>query len=374
MDPSLSAPLETALGPLHLELGAKMVPFTGYRMPLHYTTGIIQEHKHTREAVSLFDVSHMGQILISGEHAGKYLESVAPANILGLASGRQCYSYLTNDGGGIIDDLIIINVGPSYLLIVNAANKHTDLTMLREHCRINCEVELDKNRSLLALQGPSAESSLCRLAPETSRMAFMDICSVELAGISCIVARSGYTGEDGFEISTPSDQVESLARTLLQLPSVRPAGLGARDSLRLEAGLCLHGNDINPEISPVEADIGWAIPKIRRRGGQRAGGFPGADHILSMLDEGPSRIRVGIQATGRTPVRAQTRLETLNGQFAGEVTSGGFGPSVGGPVAMGYVRPSLAMPGTQLQAIVRNKQLLVTVEKLPFVPLRYHRR
>jgi aminomethyltransferase len=350
-----------------------MVPFAGYQMPLNYPTGIIQEHKHTRDAASLFDVSHMGQIRLVGSRAAACLESVAPADIIGLTPGRQCYSYLTNDAGGIVDDFMVMNINSGYQIIVNAANTYSDLHLLKEVCGRGCEVEHLDTYSLIALQGPSAAAALSELAPETSDMRFMDVRTLELNGMSCTISRSGYTGEDGFEISISSDSVESLTRALLQFPGIQPAGLGARDSLRLEAGLCLHGNDIGPQISPVEANIAWAIPKVRRKGGLREGEFPGATAILSLLNGGPSRVRVGIRTDGRAPVRAHTQLESHDGECVGEVTSGGFGPSIGGPVAMGYVAPKWAPPGTRLWAIVRDKHLPVTITSLPFVNLRYHR-
>ena len=350
-----------------------MVSFAGYQMPLNYPTGIIQEHKHTRELASLFDVSHMGQIRLIGSSAATCLESVAPTDIIDLAPGRQCYSYLTNHVGGIVDDFMVMNINSGYQMVVNAANKFSDLDVLREGCRRGCAVEHLSTHSLIALQGPFAVTALAQLAPQISEMRFMDVRTLQLDGTPCTVSRSGYTGEDGFEISICSDSVESLTRALLQISGVQPAGLGARDSLRLEAGLCLHGNDIGPQISPVEANIAWAIPKVRRRGGIREGGFPGAASILSMLDAGPPRVRVGIRTDGRAPVRAQAPLETSDGKAVGEVTSGGFGPSIGGPVAMAYVAPEWAPPGTQLWAIVRNKRLPVAVTSLPFVPLRYHR-
>jgi aminomethyltransferase len=350
-----------------------MVPFAGYQMPLNYPTGIIQEHKHTRELASLFDVSHMGQIRLVGSRAAVYLESTAPADIIGLAPGRQRYSYLTNLAGGIVDDFMVMNINSGYQMVVNAANTFSDLDVLQEACGPGCLVERLSTHSLIALQGPFAAAALAKIAPEIADMRFMDVRALKLGGVPCIISRSGYTGEDGFEISIPSDNVDSLTRALLQISGIQPAGLGARDSLRLEAGLCLHGNDIGPQISPVEANIAWAIPKARRRGGIREGGFPGAAPILSMLDDGPPRVRVGIRTDGRAPVRAQAPLQTSDGQVAGEVTSGGFGPSIGGPVAMAYVASNWAQPGTRLWAIVRNKHLPVAVAPLPFVPLRYHR-
>jgi aminomethyltransferase len=268
---------------------------------------------------------------------------------------------------------MVMNINSGYQMVVNAANTFADLDVLREACGHSCAVEHLSTHSLIALQGPFAATALREMAPEISDMRFMDVRILELDGAPCTISRSGYTGEDGFEISTPSDSVDSLARALLQISGIQPAGLGARDSLRLEAGLCLHGNDIGPQISPVEANIAWAIPKLRRRGGIREGGFPGAAPVLSMLDDGPPRVRVGIRTDGRAPVRAQALLETSDGKPAGEVTSGGFGPSIGGPVAMAYVAPNWALPGTRLWAIVRNKHLPVAVTPLPFVPLRYHR-
>ena len=300
-------------------------------------------------------------------------ESTAPADIIGLAPGRQCYSYLTNHAGGIVDDFMVMNINSGYQMVVNAANTFSDLDVLREACEGDCTVEHLNTHSLIALQGPFAATALAEITPEITSMRFMDVRTLNLGGALCTISRSGYTGEDGFEISTPSECVEFLARALLQISGVQPAGLGARDSLRLEAGLCLHGNDIGPQISPVEASIAWAIAKTRRRGGIREGGFPGATPLLSMLDDGPPRMRVGIRTDGRAPVRAQTPLETPDGKPAGEVTSGGFGPSVGWPVAMAYVVPKWALLRSQLCAIVRNKRLPVTVAPLPFVPLRYHR-
>nr|MDQ2697010.1 glycine cleavage system aminomethyltransferase GcvT [Pseudomonadota bacterium] len=328
---------------------------------------------HTRMAAGLFDVSHMGQVRLSGEGAAAALESLTPADVVGLATGRQRYALLTNESGGILDDLMITNAGDHLLLVVNAACKAQDVDHLRANLGDRCRVELLEDRALLALQGPLAGQVMARLAPDAAGLVFMTGAAVEPGGVRCYITRSGYTGEDGFEISAPAAQAEALARRLLADPAVAPAGLGARDTLRLEAGLCLYGHDIDAATTPVEAGLGWSIPKVRRRGGERQGGFPGADVILRQLQDGAARQRVGIRPQGRAPVREGAQLQDPAGRAVGRVTSGGFGPSVGAPVAMGYVETAYAGPDTALHALVRGKPLPVQVAKLPFVQQRYYR-
>ncbi len=369
----------TPLHSLHEELGARMVSFAGFEMPVQYALGVLKEHLHTRAAAGLFDVSHMGQIRlrpISGNiaDAARALERVVPVDILGLEAGRQRYAFFTDEGGGLLDDLMVANRGNQFLLVVNAACAAKDEAHLRAHLSDVCEIErLD--RALIALQGPKAESALARLAPNCVRMRFMDMREVAIMGAPCVVARSGYTGEDGFEISAPSDIAREISEGLLEDPDVCPIGLGARDSLRLEAGLCLYGSDIDETTTPIEAGLAWAIQKTRHAGGERAGGFPGAATILDQLVKGPPRRRVGLRPDGRAPVRAGAPLFVdLEGTSpVGAVTSGGFGPSVGAPIAMGYVPASLATRGTTLFAEVRGTRLPVRVAKPPFIEPRYKR-
>jgi aminomethyltransferase len=363
---------KTPLDTLHRDLGAKMVPFAGYEMPLQYPSGIMSEHRHTRAYAGLFDVSHMGQVRLKGANASQALESLVPMDIIDLGLNRQRYALFTNAEGGILDDLMITNAGDGLFVVINAACKTQDI----EHMRSlgdRCDIQVLEQYALLALQGPDAAQVMARLAPELTRLVFMTAAKVKIADAECFVTRSGYSGEDGFEISVPADQAESLARTLLDQPEVAPAGLGARDSLRLEAGLCLYGNDIDTTTTPVEANLTWALSKVRRSGGAREGGFPGADIILAQIREGVTRKRVGLQPQGRAPVRAGTELLSLAGQPVGRVTSGGFGPSVERPVAMGYVTTGYETVGTELQALVRGKPLPITVVKLPFVTQRYYR-
>lgn len=371
----------TPLHDLHIELGARMVSFAGYDMPIQYPLGILKEHLHTRAAAGLFDVSHMGQIALrprsgSVEEIAHALESLVPVDVVGLLAGRQRYAFFTNAKGGIIDDLMIGHRGDHLSLIVNASRKDVDAQHLRAALAGVCSVEVLDYRALLALQGPAAAAVLARLAPGISSMAFMEIRSVSLAGVDCVVSRSGYTGEDGFEISVPAGHVETLARILLGDDAVAPIGLGARDSLRLEAGLCLYGADIDGETTPVEAALEWAIQKVRRRGGTRTGGFPGADVVLDQLIQGASRRRVGLKPVDRMPVRAGAPLFFDQAAPApiGKVTSGGFGPSVGAPIAMGYVRRDLARPGASIFAEVRGSRVALGVVDLPFVPHRYKRK
>jgi aminomethyltransferase len=369
---------ETPLHALHLRRGARMVPFAGYEMPVQYPSGIIKEHLHTRAAASLFDVSHMGQITVrprSGQavDAARALETLVPGDLLRLAAGRQRYTVLTNSAGGILDDLIVANQGDSLMLVVNASCKDFDEAHLRSHLSPSCTVEPLADRALVALQGPAAEDALAALAPDIRAMRFMDVRAATLLGAPCFVSRSGYTGEDGFEISMPAAAAEPLCDALLRNPAVAPAGLGARDSLRLEAGLCLYGADLDETTTPVEAGLEWSIPKVRRAGGERAGGFPGAEAILGQIAGGGSRRRVGLRPEGRIPVRAGAPLLRNEGDAApvGAVSSGGFGVSLDAPVAMGYVPPDAATPGTRLFTEVRGRRLAVTVSTLPFVPARY---
>jgi aminomethyltransferase len=370
----------TPLYALHVERGARMVPFAGYDMPVQYPTGILKEHLHTRAAAGLFDVSHMGQIALrprSGQmqDAALALEALAPVDVLGLNDGRQRYAFFTNSAGGILDDLMIAHRGDHLHLVINAACKEADEAHLRSHLASACVVEPLNDRALLALQGPLAERVLALLAPEAAAMRFMDVRTLSLAGIACEVSRSGYTGEDGYEISVPAARAEELALALLADDSVALIGLGARDSLRLEAGLCLYGFDIDTTTTPIEADLAWAMQKSRRAGGARAGGFPGADVIFEQLARGATRRRVGLRPAERAPVRHDARLyrTEADADAIGVVTSGGFGPSVQAPVAMGYVARDCAAPGTRLFADVRGKRLPIQVCDLPFVPHRYKR-
>ena len=364
----------TPLHALHCELGARMVPFAGYEMPVQYPTGIIKEHVHTRAAAGLFDVSHMGQVRLTGAARAGALESLVPVDVIDLRAGSQRYAFFTNDHGGILDDLMIANYDDHLLLVVNAACKQADIAHLRAHLTGRCEVEELSERALLALQGPKAGTVLARLAPDTESMLFMSVRSVTLGSIPCQVSRSGYTGEDGFEISVPADRADELARLLLAQPEVAPIGLGARDSLRLEAGLCLYGHDIDTTTTPVEANLTWALSKSRRKDGSRPGGYPGAETILAQLAAGVARNRVGLRPQGRMPVREGTELIDETGRVVGKVTSGGFGPTVGAPVAMGYVSAGNAQPGTQLGAIARGQRVEVSVAATPFTPHRYKRR
>ncbi|OCW56871.1 glycine cleavage system aminomethyltransferase GcvT [Hoeflea olei] len=372
--------LKTPLHSLHLELGARMAGFAGYDMPIQYPMGVMKEHLHTRTEAGLFDVSHMGQILIrakSGDvrDAALALERLTPVDVAGLKPGRQRYGMFTNDKGGLEDDFMVANRGDHLYLVVNAACKHADLARLKAALSDSCEIEPQFDRGLLALQGPEAESVLAAYAAEAEDMLFMDVAEFDIAGVQAVVSRSGYTGEDGYEISLPADETERVARLLLSDDRLAPIGLGARDSLRLEAGLCLYGHDIDATTSPVEANLKWAIQKVRRTGGERAGGFPGADRILPEFETGTARLRVGLQPTGKAPVRAGAALyeHETGGEVIGTVTSGGFGPSAGAPVAMGYVPARLSSTGTTLYADVRGKRLEMAVTALPFVASTYKR-
>ncbi len=364
---------KTPLYTLHRELDAKIVEFANYQMPLNYPSGIIKEHRHVRESAGLFDVSHMGQIKVTGDSAAESLESLLPTDLSKLDVGRQRYSFLTLDTGGILDDLMISRFEDHYLLVVNASNKHQDFNHIAGRLPADCTAELLDNRSLLALQGPLAREVMSRLCPDLTTMRFMDTMDAEIEGIKCQAFCSGYTGEDGFELATNKDDALKLAQLLLDQTEVQPAGLGARDCLRLEAGLCLHGNDIHPNITPVAAGLSWAIPASRRKGGSKSGGFPGSEPILLELENGPSLTRVGIQPEGRAPVRAHSEIVNPTGEPVGEVSSGSYGPTVGRPIAMGYVRSTCSAVGTDLRAIVRGKPLSVKICPLPFIKHNYRR-
>ncbi|EJB02522.1 glycine cleavage system T protein [Rhizobium leguminosarum bv. trifolii WSM597] len=370
---------KTPLHALHLQLGARMVPFAGYDMPVQYPAGVMKEHIHTRTEAGLFDVSHMGQVIVkaksgSYEDAALALESLVPVDILGLAEGRQRYGFFTDDSGCILDDLMITHLDDHLFVVVNASCKEADLAHLQTHIGDRCDITL-LNRALIALQGPRAVEVLAELWADVAAMKFMDVRHCRLHDVSCLVSRSGYSGEDGFEISIPADKAEDVTMRLLEHPDVQAIGLGARDSLRLEAGLCLYGNDIDTTTSPVEAALEWAMQKARRSGGARAGGFPGSGRILSELDNGAARRRVGLKPEGKAPVRGHAKLyaDAEGKAEIGEVTSGGFGPSVEGPVAMGYVPVSHAAAGTLVYAEVRGKYLPITVSALPFVTPTYKR-
>ncbi|QQO36764.1 glycine cleavage system aminomethyltransferase GcvT [Bradyrhizobium diazoefficiens] len=370
----------TPLYDLHVSLGGKMVPFAGYDMPVQYPAGVLKEHLQTRTSAGLFDVSHMGQIALrpkSGkvEDAARALERLVPQDILAIAPGRQRYAQFTNTDGGILDDLMVANFGDYLFLVVNAACKAEDEAHLRANLSDICSIDSLADRALIALQGPKAEAALAKLCAEAPAMKFMDAGPREVAGLACFVSRSGYTGEDGFEISVPAADAERLAKTLLENSDVMPIGLGARDSLRLEAGLCLYGHDIDTATTPVEAALEWSVQKSRRTGGARAGGFPGAEKILAHFDHGASRRRVGLRAEGRAPVREGALLfaDSAGGEPIGKVTSGGFGPSLNAPVAMGYVPTTLSALDTRLFAEVRGQRLPLAVAAMPFVKNTYKR-
>ena len=372
--------LKTPLHDLHAELGARMVPFAGYAMPVQYPAGLMAEHLHTRQAAGLFDVSHMGQLRLVGPDAAAALESLMPVDVVDLPVGKQRYGLLLNDAGGIIDDLMFFNRdhanGGDLFVIVNGACKVGDMAHIQQKIGSRCQVIPMPEMALMALQGPEAVTALQRLAPGVEKLVFMTGGRFTVAGCDCFLTRSGYTGEDGFEISVHASQAPTLARALLAQPEVKPVGLGARNSLRLEAGLCLYGNDIDISTTPVEASLNWAIQKVRRTGGARAGGFPGADKILAQLADPANtltRKRVGLVALERIPVRDHTALQSTDGAPIGEVTSGLLGPSINQPVAMGYVSPEFAAIGTRVNAMVRGKPVPMAVSAMPFVPNRYFR-
>jgi aminomethyltransferase len=375
--PSSDSLRQTPLYDLHRALGARMVGFAGYEMPVQYPMGVLKEHLHTRAAAGLFDVSHMGQIVLrakrgDADEAARALERLVPMDVVGLAVGRQRYAFFTNEAGGILDDLMIARFPDSLLLICNATRKTADEAHLRDALSDCCEIEA-LDRALIALQGPSAEAALAPLASNVSSMRFMDARETSIMGAKCIATRSGYTGEDGFEISIPSSNAREIFETLLAQPDVAPIGLGARDSLRLEAGLCLYGADLDEATTPVEGGLSWAIQKARRRGGSRAGGFPGADVILNQLDAGAARRRVGLRPEGRAPVRGGALLFAADdgGEPLGRVTSGGYGPTVDAPIAMGYLPAALSKIGSRVFADLRGKREPATIVALPFVKPRY---
>jgi len=361
-DPPLA---RTPLYDLHRSLGAKLVPFAGYEMPVQYPDGILAEHLHTRAQAGLFDVSHMGQVRIDGADAARALEALVPGDIVGLAPGRMRYTLFTNDRAGILDDLMVTSRGDHLFLVVNAACKAADIAHLQRHL---AGVTPLPDRALLALQGPVAATVLDRLAPGVARLGFMSAVPVTIETLPCFVSRSGYAGEDGFEISVPADGAERLARRLLAEPEVKPVGLGARDTLRLEAGLCLYGHDIDETTTPIEADLGWTIGKRRRQGG----GYPGAAIVARQLTEGVARKRVGLRPQDKAPARDGTEI-VADGTPIGHITSGGFGPTVGGPIAMGYVDAKHAAPDTAVGLVVRGTTRPARIAPLPFVPHRYHR-
>ena len=375
-----TALLKTPLHDLHLELGARMVPFAGYTMPVQYPAGLMAEHLHTRLAAGLFDVSHMGQLRLVGPDAAAALETLIPVDVMDLPAGKQRYGLLLNDDGGIIDDLMFFNRdhadGGDIFVIVNGACKVGDIAHIQQKIGARCEVIPMPEMALLALQGPQAVTALSRLAPGVQKLVFMTGGQFKVAGCDCFLTRSGYTGEDGFEISVPASLADTLARALLAQPEVKPVGLGARNSLRLEAGLCLYGNDIDTTTTPVEASLNWAIQKVRRAGGARAGGFPGADKVLAQLADPAAtltRKRVGLIALERIPVRDHSLLQATDGTPIGEVTSGLLGPSIDQPVAMAYIKPEFSAIGTRVNAIVRGKPVPMAVSAMPFVANRYFR-
>ena len=370
-----TALLNTPLNALHLELGARMVPFAGYSMPVQYPMGLMAEHIHTRAEAGLFDVSHMGQLRLVGTDAASAFESLMPVDVIDLPVGKQRYGLLLTDEGNIIDDLMFVNRGADIFVIVNGACKVNDIAHIQGRIGAKCQVIPMPDRALLALQGPKAVGALSRMVPGVEKLVFMTGASFDWQGADLFITRSGYTGEDGFEISVHNDHVDAFARALLAQAEVKPIGLGARNSLRLEAGLCLYGNDIDTSTTPIEAGLNWAIQKVRRTGGARSGGFPGADIVLGQLDGSRSltRKRVGLIAQERVPVREHVELQNTQGVKIGEVSSGLLGPSANVPVAMGYVDVESASLGTVVNAMVRGKAVPMTVSAMPFVPNRYYR-
>jgi aminomethyltransferase len=365
--------LQTPLHALHRELGAKMVAFAGYDMPVSYPAGILAEHRHCRDSAALFDVSHMGQVRLSGDDAARALESLVPVDIVDLTPGRQRYGFFTNASGGIADDLMITRRADDLLLIVNAACKDVDIRLRQTNIGHRCTVQPLPDRALLALQGPKAAAAIGRLAPDLTKLTFMTGAHVSIAGVACFATRSGYTGEDGYEISVPAPQAEALARALLALPEVKAAGLGARDTLRLEAGLCLYGHDINATTTPIEAGLAWAIQKVRRVGGARHGGYPGASVIDAQLNGGTSTRRVGLLGLERMPVREGATIVDAHGHKLGHVTSGTLAPTVGKPIAMAYLAANHALASHEVYAEVRGKRQPMRVSAMPFNPHRYFR-
>lgn len=370
----MAALLRTPLYDLHVALGAKLVAFAGWEMPVHYPMGVLNEHLHTRAHAGLFDVSHMGQVILRGPQVAHALETLVPADVEGLAPGRQRYGLFTAPDGGVLDDLMFANKGDHLYLVVNAACVDQDIAHLRGLEARGITVEPVTDRALLALQGPEAEVALARLLPDVTAMRFMDVAEFDWSGVVLWISRSGYTGEDGFEISVPSGQAAALAQALLDQPEVAPIGLGARDSLRLEAGMPLYGHDMDAETTPGAAALGWSIPRVRRPGGARAGGFPGAERVLAELAAGPARRRMGLRPEGRAPIREGVAIHDApeGGTQIGAVCSGGFGPSTGGPIAMAIL-PATLSPGATVWAELRGRRLPVTVAALPFHQPGYKR-
>lgn len=365
---------KTPLFDLHVELGAKMVPFAGYEMPVQYPLGVKKEHLHTRDQAGLFDVSHMGQVKLTGENAAAALEKLVPVDIIDLPAGKQRYALFTNEEGGIMDDLMVTNYGDWIYVVVNAACKEQDIAHMQANLGEGVELELLDDRALVAVQGPTAAQAIARIAPEVSEMVFMDSRQMQIDGVDCFVSRSGYTGEDGYEISIPSAEAERLCRLFLEQPEIEAIGLGARDSLRLESGLCLYGHDLDQSTTPLEGSLIWAISKCRRADGERAGGFPGAEKILDQIaNKNWDRKRVGLLGEGRAPVREGTELFDADGNKVGVVTSGTYGPTVEKPVAMGYVETAFSPLETVVYADVRGKKLPMTVSRMPFIEQRYYR-
>ncbi len=363
----------TPLFALHQALGGKMVPFAGYHMPVQYPDGILKEHLHTREQAGLFDVSHMGQVVIKGAGLAQALEKLIPVDLESLNINQQTYAVLTNKDGGILDDLIVTRwAEDTFFLVVNAACKEQDLSHLLTHLH-GFEFEYLNGQGLMALQGPAATHVMEQLSPEANKLTFMNGCHTQISGKRCYVTRSGYTGEDGFEISVDGHDAEALAKTLLSFDAVEPIGLGARDSLRLEAGLCLYGHDMDTKTTPIEASLLWSISQSRRPEGAKAGGFLGAERIFQQINDGVSTKRVGFEIEGRAPIREGAEIVNETGAVIGKITSGGFGPTLNQPVAMGYVPKAFATVGTKLSAMVRGKARPITVCKMPFVPQRYFR-
>lgn len=364
----------TPLTDLHIEMGARMVPFAGYSMPVQYPLGVKQEHLHTRSAAGLFDVSHMGQLKLHGEQAAAELEKLVPVDIIDLPVGKQRYAIFTSETGGILDDLMVTRYEDCLYLVVNAACKEADIAHLEAHLGNGVTLERLDDRALVALQGPKAVEVLARYEPAVARMVFMDNWQLTLDGVQCYVSRSGYTGEDGYEISIPAADADRLVRRILAEPEVELIGLGARDSLRLESGLCLYGHDIDATTTPLEGSLIWAISKPRRADGERPGGFLGAEVILAQIaNKDWQRKRVGLVGTGRAPVREGTELFSAEGDRIGVVTSGTFGPSAEASIAMGYVETAYSALDTEVFAEVRGKRLPMTVSRMPFVEQRYYR-
>jgi aminomethyltransferase len=365
---------KTALFDLHVELGAKMVPFAGYEMPVQYPLGVKKEHLHTRTQAGLFDVSHMGQVKLTGANAAAALETLVPVDIIDLPVGKQRYALFTNEDGGIMDDLMVANYGDWIYVVVNAACKEQDIAHMRANLGDGIELEVLDDRELIAIQGPTAAAALARIQPEVASMVFMDSREISIDGVDCIISRSGYTGEDGYDISLPSADTDRLVRLFLDQPEIEAIGLGARDSLRLESGLCLYGHDLDNATTPLEGSLIWAISPCRRATGERAGGFPGADKILDQItNKNWTRKRVGLLGEGRAPIREGAELFDAEGNKIGVVTSGTYGPTIEAPVAMGYVETAFSKLDTQVFAEVRGKKLPMTVSRMPFIEQRYFR-